>query len=357
VDTPVLQKKNYVAVYLLVWLIIVVIHAAVLFFIYGISIKGSVADAAVFNILFALAGYTLWFVIRYNLKEKPSGFDLLFQHLMVAMVIIATWFFVSYYTLSGVLSNDNDYLQFLQESIPWRIITGFFYYIVFVLVYYVILYYEDLQEKLKRESELQKLVKEAELDALKSQINPHFLFNSLNSVSSLTLASPDKAQEMVIKLSDFLRYSLSSNRKSVTTIENEFGNIKRYLDIEKVRFGKRLKFIAHIPDKCLNADIPSLILQPLIENAIKHGVYNSSEEVTIKLSCTKNKDFIIIEISNDYDPGAIRKKGEGIGLKNIRNRLQLIYQRQDLLVTEANNNIFKATLKLPIQNRKNHEQH
>ncbi len=354
-QTPILQKKNYLSAYLAVWLIIIVIHTAVLFFIYDISLKGSLADAAVFNILFALAGYTLWFVIRYNLKEKPSGIDLLFQHLMVAAVIIAAWYFVSYYTLSSLLSADNDYLQFLQESIPWRIITGFFYYVVFVLIYYVILYYEDLQEKLKRESELQNLVKEAELNALKAQINPHFLFNSLNSVSSLTMASPQKAQEMVIKLSDFLRYSLSSDRKSITSMENEFNNISRYLDIEKVRFGKRLKFIADIPEECLSSNVPSLILQPLIENAIKHGVYNSSEEVTIKLTCIKNDDFVIIEISNDFDPAAIRKKGEGIGLKNIKNRLQLIYQRQDLLITEANNNVFKATLKLPTEKIKYHE--
>ena len=346
--TPVLSKKNYFTAYILVWLTIIVIHSALLFFLYDIALKVSIADAVVFNLLFALAGYTLWFVIRYNLKEKPSGLDLLFQHMMVAGIIIATWFFIAYYTLTNLFPTNEHYSLFLKESIPWRIITGLFYYIVFVLIYYVILYYEDLQDKLKRENELQNLIKEAELDALKSQINPHFLFNSLNSVSSLTMASPEKAQEMVIKLSDFLRYSLSSDRKSVTTMENEFSNIQRYLDIEKVRFGKRLKFIHDIPKECLETSVPSLILQPLIENSIKHGVYNSSEEVTINLSCKKNDDFVIIEISNDFDPEAIRKKGEGIGLRNIRSRLKLIYQRQDLLITESDEKIFKAMLKLPL---------
>jgi len=345
---PVLSKKNYLAAYLLVWTAIIVVHTALLFFIYDIYFKESLTDAAVFNLSFAIAGYTLWFVIRYNLKEKPSGVDLILQHLMVAGFIIATWFFVSYFSLTNIFSSNPDYLQFLKVSIPWRIITGLFYYIVFVLIYYVIIYYEDLQEKLKQENELKNLVKEAELDALKSQINPHFLFNSLNSVSSLTLSSPDRAHEMVIKLSDFLRYSLRSDRKSITTLENEFGNIKRYLDIEKVRFGKRLKFVSAIPNECMNSQVPSLILQPLIENAIKHGVYNSSEEVTIHLSCKKNNDFVIIEITNDYDPKAIRKKGEGIGLKNIRNRLKLIYQRQDLLITEADGKIYIAKLKLPL---------
>lgn len=347
-NTPVLSKKYYLTVYFITWLVIIVVHATLLFFLYDTSLVESIADSVVFNLLFAAAGYTLWFVIRYNLKEKPSGIDLLFQHLMVAVVIISIWFFVSYYTLTSLFSADPDYVQFLKESAPWRIITGLFYYIVYVLIYYLILYYEDLQEKLKHEGELKSLVKEAELDALKSQINPHFLFNSLNSVSSLTLSQPDKAQTMVIKLSDFLRYSLSSDRKSTTTLENEFENILRYLDIEKVRFGKRLNFVPDIPAKCLETEVPSLILQPLIENAIKHGVYNSIEEVIITLSCDINQDFVTIRISNKYDPAAIRKKGEGIGLKNIRNRLILIYHRNDLLQINSDGKTYQATLKIPL---------
>ncbi len=346
--TPVLSKKYYLTIYFVTWLTIIVIHAALLFLLYDTSLMESISDSVVFNLLFALAGYTLWFVIRYNLKEKPSGIDLVFQHLMVAVVIITIWFFVSYYTLNSLFSFDTGYLQFLKESAPWRIITGLFYYIVYVLIYYLILYYEDLQEKLKHEGELKSLVKEAELDALKSQINPHFLFNSLNSVSSLTMSQPDKAQEMVIKLSDFLRYSLSSDRKSITTLEKEFDNILRYLDIEKVRFGKRLNFAPDIPPQCFKAKVPSLILQPLIENAIKHGVYNSIEEVKIMLSCNINKDFVTIGISNKYDPTAIRKKGEGIGLKNIRNRLLLIYHRNDLLQTYSENSTYYAILKIPL---------
>ncbi len=346
--TPVLSKRYYLTIYFVTWLVIIVVHAALLFFLYDTSLTESIADSVVFNVLFAIAGYTLWFVIRYNLKEKPSGFDLLFQHLMVAGAIIAIWFLVSYYTLTSLFSADADYVQFLKTSAPWRIITGLFYYIVYVLIYYLILYYEDLQEKLKHEGELKTLVKEAELVALKSQINPHFLFNSLNSISSLTLSHPGKAQEMVIKLSDFLRYSLSSDRKTTTTLENEFENISRYLDIEKVRFGKRLNFVPDIPAQCLGAEVPGLILQPLIENAIKHGVYNSTEEVKIALSCQINDDFVTINISNKYDPAAIRKKGEGIGLKNIRNRLVLIYHRNDLLLTNSDGKTYQATLKIPL---------
>jgi sensor histidine kinase YesM len=341
------KNNNYLKFFITVWLTITVIHALVLYFIYDISLKTSVADSFVFNVTFALAGYTLWFVIRYNIKDKSSFTDIISQLFIVAVVIVSAWFAISYYTLTGFFPDDDFYVKFLKNSIPLRIITGFFYFIVYVLIYYLILYYEDLQEKLKRETELQNLIKEAELDALKSQINPHFLFNSLNSISSLTITSPEKAREMVIKLSDFLRYSLSGDRKSITTLKNEFVNINRYLDIEKVRFGKRLKFVAVIKDNCLDTKVPSLILQPLVENSIKHGVYNSSEEVIIKISCKKDEDYTIIVITNNFDPEEVKRKGEGIGLKNIKNRLRLIYQRQDLLKTETENDIFKATLKIP----------
>jgi len=194
---------------------------------------------------------------------------------------------------------------------------------------------------------LQNLVVDAELETLKSQINTHFLFNSLNSISSLTITKPDKAQEMVIKLSDFLRYSLSHDKNEKTPLKEEFNNIRRYLDIEKIRFGKRLKFVYSIPESCFEKKIPNMILQPLIENAIKHGVYNSSEEVKIELDCYEDDNDVTIVIKNGFNGEAVKKKGEGIGLKNIDKRLQLIYQRQGLLKTGSQNNIFTAKLTIP----------
>ncbi len=309
----------------------------------------SLADSAVFNILYAILGFNLWYIIRFNLKESNSIFDLLFNHLLISVIAIAAWITISYFTLVYLFPESASYREFLNESLPWRVITGIFYYLLFIMYYYVMLYYEDLQEKLKVEAQLQTLVNEAELSALKSQINPHFLFNSLNSISSLTITNPDKAQEMVIKLSDFLRYTLSHDKDEKASLKEEFNNLKRYLDIEKIRFGHRLNFNTKIPEECRDFLIPNMILQPLIENAIKHGVYDSTEEVLVELTCTHDSEYVTIEISNEYDPDAVKKKkGQGIGLKNIRKRLQIIYGRQDLFEISADKMVFKATLKLPI---------
>ncbi len=344
---PLSKNRNYLIGYLTAWFSIFMVQAFIIFYFYDVSWMTSLLDSMVFNLLFALVGYNLWYVIRFNLKETSSAFDMLVNHLVVAVIIISAWIGGSWLLLTNIIPDSASYNQFLNDSLPWRVITGIFYYLLFIMYYYVMLYYEDLQEKLKIENELQNLVQQAELNALKSQINPHFLFNSLNSISSLTITNPGMAQEMVIKLSDFLRYSLSHDKNEKASLKQEFENLQRYLDIEKIRFGKRLNFSTDIPDKCLTQQIPNMILQPLIENAIKHGVYHSTEEVLVELKCSEEDQFIVIEISNEYDPDAIKKAGEGIGLSNIKKRLQLIYHRQDLLEIHAEKMIFRAIIRLP----------
>lgn len=351
---PFTKNRKYLYIYLSVWLLIILIQAIVLNYYQDIDLLASLTDSAVFNIILAIIGFNMWYVLRFSVRENLSTPDMIINHLLTAASMIGLWLASGYFIVAALESNQEDYLEFLNSSLPWRAIIGVFFYLVFILLYYISLYYEDLQQKLKIESRLNNLVKEAELNALKAQINPHFLFNSLNSISSLTMTNPDKAQEMVIKLSDFLRYSLSHNRNEKTTLRNELENTERYLDIEKVRFGKRLKYISNVEASSFEVQIPNMILQPLFENAIKHGVYNSVEEVLVELNCGIKDGFLHIRLTNDFDPEAARPKGEGIGLQNIRNRLQLIYQRNDLFEINMGKIEFEALLKIPIFN--SHEQ-
>jgi sensor histidine kinase YesM len=351
---PFTKNRKYLYIYLSVWLLIILIQAIVLNYYQDIDLLASLTDSAVFNIILAIIGFNMWYVLRFSVRENLSTPDMIINHLLTAASMIGLWLASGYFIVAALESNQEDYLEFLNSSLPWRAIIGVFFYLVFILLYYISLYYEDLQQKLKIESRLNNLVKEAELNALKAQINPHFLFNSLNSISSLTMTNPEKAQEMVIKLSDFLRYSLSHNRNEKTTLRNELENTERYLDIEKVRFGKRLKYISNVEASSFEVQIPNMILQPLFENAIKHGVYNSVEEVLVELNCGIKDGFLHIRLTNDFDPEAARPKGEGIGLQNIRNRLQLIYQRNDLFEINMGKIEFEALLKIPIFN--SHEQ-
>src|SRR3989339_1995899 len=139
------------------------------------------------------------------------------------------------------------------------------------------------------------------------------------------------AQEMVINLSTFMRYSLMHNEKEMVPFSRELENIKLYLSIEKVRFGKKLNAEFEIDSHCFEAEIPNMILQPLFENAIKYGVYETTEQVTINTSCVCEGNLLKITIVNDYDADTIKRKGEGIGLRNIRQRMQILYNQPDLI--------------------------
>jgi LytS/YehU family sensor histidine kinase len=242
------------------------------------------------------------------------------------------------------------YQDFLENSIPWRLISGALYYFLLVLVYYLVIYYQNLQERIKTEGRLNEMVRESELNLLKSQINPHFLFNSLNSISSLTITNPEQAREMTIKLSDFLRYSVSMGNNKFSTLTKELEHIRKYLDIEKVRFGSKLSYDFSIDKDCLDGEIPVMILQPLYENAVKHGVYESTGEVKVETTGKCKNGYLELRITNNFEPGAPSKKGTGIGLANIRERLKLLYKDDQLLKTVVKGNQFEVLLVFPQKN-------
>ena len=342
---PITSNKTYSINYALVWSIIVGAHFAVMHFYYGLSVGISVADSLLFNVFFAFLGISLWYVVRYN-DTSQSFISIFLSHIFSSLLIVGFWLLTGYLILKYSI-DDVHYLSFLDNSFPWRIISGILYYSVFVLVYYVVAYYRDIQVKVKEEAHLKTLIKEVELDALKNQINPHFLFNSLNSVSSLTITSPEKAQEMIIKLSDYLRYSLSNNEQQITTLSTELDNIKLYLEIEKIRFGDRLAFQINCDENTKAAKIPVMILQPLFENAVKHGVYESTETINVVLDCKLSDNDLLISLKNDFDAEAKQTKGAGIGLKNTQQRLFLIYKQNDLMSINKLEKTYQVSIKIP----------
>lgn len=344
---PVFTNRKSIAVYFGLWSLIIGGHFALFYFVYLFPIEIAAADSIVYNVLFAGIGISLWFIVRYNIPDRRNIWNVIFNHLAFLTLTLVVWLGVSYTALSTLFASNTAYNDLLRISIPNKIISGTIFYIMIALAYYLFIYYINLQEKVRIESRLRMVLKETELNMLKSQINPHFLFNSLNSISSLTITDPEKARDMVIKLSDFLRYSVSTNTTSFTTLENELANIKRYLEIEKVRFGEKLVFGFQCADACSQLSVPVMILQPLFENAIKHGVYESTEQVSIEMDCEVTDGYLELIIVNDFDPQAHPRKGTGIGLSNIRERLRLLYRNDKLLRTQVEGTRFTVFLSLP----------
>ena len=342
---PFIRNKNII-IYTAVWLVISILFASALYFFYDFDLKVSVLDSAVFNGIFFGLGLSYWFNVRYSSFDRSQLLNLIISHAAALVISVTVAIFLSQSILSRMPA-DEEYSIFLSTSIPWRAALGLMYYSIIILVYYLILYYDDLNQKTKERSQLETMLKSSELEMLKSQINPHFIFNSLNSIASLTIVSPDKARDMVVKLSEFLRYSLGKENDQMNTIDDELNNIILYLDIEKVRFGDRLAVETDISKDCLSLKLPNLILQPLFENAIKHGIYESLEKVTIELKAWEEQNILKIEVKNQFDPNAISKKGKGIGLKNVSERLALIYEVSQLVFTEKTDNLFTVRLDIP----------
>jgi LytS/YehU family sensor histidine kinase len=270
------------------------------------------------------------------------------HHLAAAIITVAIWVSLTHFIHSSFSGDytDNKHPEIIMPYY-WLAFMSFALYDYMVMVYYVFIYYRRFKSKIENETELKDLVKEAEINALKSQINPHFLFNSLNSVSSLTLVRPEQSREMLVKLSTFLRYSLDQDLKELNTLSNEMKNSRLYLEIEKVRFGDRLVLDFDIDVSCQEMKIPNLILQPIYENAIKHGVHESLEPVVIKTKAELKNNNLSIQISNNFDKDAITPKGQGIGLRNITERLNLIYGRTDLLTITKTDSNFIVKLEFP----------
>ena len=348
---PITGKRITLLVYIAAWVLIFGIHAVFIYRIKEFLFDVVLIDSLVYNGLFLLFGLGIWYPVRFLNTLESTRFSFVLNHLAIAVVCLLSWIFLCEYILSSFWYDNESYLIFLNEARYYRLVAGIFYYLIILLIYYLITYYSDLEKKSKQEAELQTLIKESELTLLKSQLNPHFLFNSLNSISSLTITNPEKARDMIVKLSEFLRYAIDKNQRDMTLLEDELNNIELYLDIEKIRFGDRLIFEKQIDKKCNGVLVPNMILQPLFENAVKHGVYESSDPVLLRFECHIKKDFYTLTVINNFDPETPARKGRGVGLKNVNKRLQLNYSRNDLLYTSQTENEFIVRISIPVESK------
>ena len=341
---PFITNPRLAIYYSIFWFLAATIMVLIAVFANNTAIDVAVVDIFTFVIFYAVVGSSIWYVIKFATLEDHSIANILLAHIIAASIIVFIWLYFGAVISKVIHPNNNEEVE---RTLVARLFSGYFIYLIYMVFFYAVNYYQGYKEKVQNEVKLKSLVKEAELHALKSQINPHFLFNSLNSISSLTMTNPERAQEMVINLSHLMRYSLKHNQKEMVTFREELENNKLYLNIEKVRFGSKLNPIFTIEEDCLNAKIPNMILQPLYENAIKYGVYEATETVDVITHCECNNEVLKVTISNTFDSDVQSKKGEGIGLRNIRERLQVIYGNPHFLHTSINNNEFTVTLSVP----------
>lgn len=222
---------------------------------------------------------------------------------------------------------------FALKQIAEDAIGRYFFLAAWAGLYLALTYAREAQRGERRAARLERAAQAAELRSLRYQVNPHFLFNTLNSLSSLVMKDRrEEAEQMIMSLSNFYRTSLTGDPLEEVPLSEEVHLQKLYLDIEGVRFPDRLSSVIDIPDALMNCCVPGLILQPLVENAIKYGVSRTSRPVTITIAAREVDDMLHISVSDDGDlaPG-VHDGGNGIGLANVRDRLMARYGEDGLI--------------------------
>lgn len=282
------------------------------------------------------------FLTFYQRKKNNfiyASFITTFEAIIASLIIV--------YILKKIYP-EAEYVDFLNQS--WLIRMVFALIICNSMVKGILLFHklEEMKGKESQQLTSKEILKDAELQKLQQQLQPHFLFNSLNSINALIITNPDEAGVMVQKLSDFLRYTTKNSGEQLVSLNDELKFLELYLDIEKVRFGHRLDIDKNIDEKCMSAQIPTLILQPIVENAIKFGLYGTTEKVKITLSVSCDEKYTYLEVKNPFDKDMIPSKGTGFGLNGLKRRLYLLYARNDLMETKTENHIFIAKLKIPL---------
>jgi two-component system, LytTR family, sensor histidine kinase AlgZ len=338
---PILGNRNRLRLYLLAWI------PFDLFLVYLPYSAGALtlAESAAFVIplltLFSFLTLSSWYLCNALPVSRTSPFKLVFNHFASASAMGAFWVMIAVAWAWALTRVFPELETRVERFYPLYYIAGVLLYLLSVALHYLISSVEASQQA-------QTLARDSQLRALKMQINPHFLFNSLNSISALTLADGARAREMCIKLSDFLRTTLQLGDRETIPLSEELALCLNYLEVERVRFGARLTIEQRIDEGCGDCEVPSLIVQPLVENAVKHGISGMLEGGTVSLDVRSSGEILRIRVTNPFDPEYQTARRNGIGLRNIRQRLEARYGDRARLELEAGeDNTYKAELRLP----------
>lgn len=325
------------------WAIWIAVNAWVLS-TYGWDDEAAVADSILSNGLLAAASLLTTTSLRFYLPSNNR-----YSYLLAITILPGIlWFVLCRSLLMVIPFAESDYEKFWSQSAPIRLVVGFLL-LAFITVLHVLWYtLQQHREDEQRKSELEQLAREAELYHLREQLHPHFLFNSLNSINALIATQPHQARNMVQQLSDFLRGTVRKDPQQWNTVQDELRHLQLYLDIEKVRFGHRLQTQLECSGEAAAARMPVMLLQPIVENAIKFGLYDTVEAVTIEVKVWIEQQQLRVRVTNPFDAATVsQNKGTGFGLRSIERRLYLLFAQTGLLQTTAEGNLFVTTLRIP----------
>jgi len=284
--------------------------------------------------------------------ERSNWSRTFFIHIVGATAFSLSWMVgraaVEYWQSRGTITQISFESAFSHALVATVVFNALIYWAL-VSVSHALSYYFKYQERELRAAELEKRLAQARLQALQMQLNPHFLFNTLHAISSLMHQDVEAADRMLIRLSDLLRYALESTDAQEVSLEKELNFLKRYLEIEQTRFGDRLQVRMDIDPATLSAQVPNLLLQPLVENAIRHGIEPNARAGLVELKAhQQNGALELIVQDNGKGLEKTTPSGFGVGLSNTRARLEQLYgPGQTLELLKAEDGGLRVKIRIP----------
>src|SRR6202044_642759 len=348
---PIFSQIRRLALYLLAWIPIAGMLAYLLTIPGQITTREAVVLSVPLSLVYAFICLSSWYSCRGNSLEKFGMGRLIATQVTAALIASIVWAFVARGLASGLsgMPAFAGLSRRFRPEIPIIFGSGLLLYLLSVTFYYIIIAVEASRDAEARVMQASVLAREAELRALKAQVNPHFLFNSLNSISALTTSDAVKAREMCILLGDFLRRTLGLGEKVAIPLEEEMSLIHAFLAVEKIRYGARLQMDETIDKEALEPYVPPLLLQPLVETAVGHGIANLIEGGWIRLSAARRDGELDIIVENLFDPDAPPRRRSGVGLANVRQRLQTRYGNRAKFSTSIDGSTFRVSISLPVE--------
>ena len=345
---PILSRVERLAAYLGAWLMLGVVLAAV-FTRLGLSWVEALALLLPLFLVYANVCLSSWYISRATPLNTSS-----------LLRVLATSGFAALVSGAGLLALARLWVAILaatpafaastaryDQQMPFLFALGVLLFLLALAVHYALLALETAREAERHRLELEVLNRDAELRALRAQLDPHFLYNSLNSISALTATDAAGARRMCLMLGEFLRNTLNLSTRDRIPLADELALAERFLSIEQVRFGSRLQIERRVDDSASACRVPPLLLQPLVENAVTHGIAGLLEGGTIHLGVSRDDGRVSIVLENPCDADRPRPREGGLGLENVRRRLDATFGRAASMQTRADTGRFRVELQLP----------
>jgi len=346
---PILVQRRRLALYLMAWMPVVALLTASMV----LTNWGNWTESLLFGFplvtIYAFLCLAAWYPCRaLPLGDEQTAFSLA-THVATAAISAGVWVGMAWVLANGFERSAASVAgsRLTSEQMGLIFVFGLLLYLLSVAIHYLFAAAEASSDAERRALEAEVAARDAELQALKAQLNPHFLFNSLNSVASLAGTDPERARVMCIELGDYLRGTLNESGATLQPLEKELSQVRRFLNVETVRYGDRLHVVEEVDDDCLGHAVPPLLLQPLVENALRHGIAHLVDGGEVRIGARCDGDRLTLWVENPVDPESVPRSGAGVGLGNVRQRLDKVFANDARFRHGRSGDSYRAEIVMP----------